>query len=236
MSSPGRTSATRTRPRGQAFAFARGAVRAEFDQIRRRPFSMPSGWLVLGLTALAAVAILNAAEHDPQGLARLPTALIYVVAHLVGLAGSVGLIAAAQLLEALRFATARYAYLLHTPKGAGGAYVVRQRGRLTLSSLWAWPRGTGVGAQALLQACQDADCSRASLQLVAANRDLIRYYQQHGFRHVRRVLLGHLMIRDPAPVGNGPGREAAATGTSDDGPDRNDAEARVSTTRSRPEL
>src|SRR4051812_21961000 len=176
MSSPSGTSAAEPRTRGEGFAFAQGAVRAELDQIRKRPFSMPSGWLVLALTALTAIAILTTAAYNPHGIGRLPVALVYVLAHLVGLTGSVGLITVAQLLEAPRFATAPYAYLLRTENGAGGAYVVRKRGKLTLSSLWAWPRGTGIGSQVLQQACRDAKQTGASLWLVASNRDLVNYY------------------------------------------------------------
>ena len=184
--------------RGRAAAFAHGAVRAELDQIRRRPFSMPSGWLVLALTCLTAIAILSAAtDRDQHGFARLPTVLIYVLAHLAGLAGSIGLIAIAQLLEALRFATAPHAYLIRTSDGAAGAYVTTERGRLTLSSLWAWPRRTGLGAQVLAQASRDVESDGSQLWLVAANKDLVSYYQRHGFRRVRRVLLGHLMVHDP---------------------------------------
>lgn len=183
--------------RGRAAAFTHGAVRAELDQIRRRPFSMPSGWLVLALTCLTAIAILSAAtDSDQHGLARLPMVLIYVLAHLAGLAGSIGLIAIAQLLEALRFTTAPHAYLTHTTNGAAGAYVTRERGRLTLSSLWAWPRRTGLGAQVLAQACRDVESEGSQLWLVAANKNLVSYYQRHGFRRVRRVLLGHLMVHD----------------------------------------
>jgi predicted GNAT family N-acyltransferase len=210
MSSPGQTSAATAQTRG---AFARGFVRAELDQIRRRPFSMPSGWLVLGLTALIAIAILEAAANNPQGLGRLPLVLVYVLAHLAGFAGSVGLVALAQLLEALRFATARHAYLLRTAKGAGGAYVVRERGRLTLSSLWAWPRGTGIGAQVLQQACRDVEQTGTSLWLVASNRDLVRFYQQYGFMRTRRVLFGHLMLRHPV----GSGEESVQERTGGDG-------------------
>lgn len=203
MSSPSRTSGTRTRPRGQAFVFARGVLRAELDQIRRRPFSMPSGWLVLALTAVIAIAISNGADRSTHGLARLPVALLYVLALIAGLVGSIGLMAFAQLLEALRFRTARHAYLLRTAVGEGGAYIIGRR-RLTLSSVWAWPRRTGLGAQVVQQACHDVDQAPAPLWLVAANRDLVGYYQRFGFQRVRRVVMGHLMLRPAAAAGGGP--------------------------------
>lgn len=202
MRSPGRTSSAETRPRGQAFVFARGVLRAELNQISRRPFSMPSGWLVLALTAVIAIALATGAGQSTRGLARLPAPLVYVLALLAGLAGSVGLMALAQLLEALGFRTARHAYLLRTAAGDAGAYI-RGRHRLTLSSVWAWPRRTGLGARVVQQACHDVDQVQAPLWLVAANRDLVVYYQRFGFRRVRRVLMGHLMLRSASSASAG---------------------------------
>jgi len=212
MSSHGRTSGTRTRRRGQAFVFARGVLRAELDQIRRRPFSMPSGWLVLVLTAVIASAVANGADRSTYGLARLPVTLVYFFAGLAGLAGSIGLMVLAHLLEALSFRTARHAYLLRTAAGDAGAYI-RGRHRLTLSSVWAWPRRTGLGAQVVQQACHDVDQAQAPLWLVAANRGLIVYYQRFGFHRVRRVVTGHLMLRPPpaAAIG-GPGHRPEPSG------------------------
>ena len=187
-----------SRPRRQAFAFAHGVVRAELDQIRRRPFSMPSGWLVLALTAVIAIAIVSAARHDWHDWGPVHAAVVYVLAVLAGLAASVGLLALAQLLEALRFATANHAYLIQSAHGESGAYVSRELGgRLTLSSLWAWPRGRGLGTQVLQLACRDAEDDGSQLWLVAGNRGLVRYYERQGFRRLRRVLMGHLMVHDP---------------------------------------
>lgn len=210
MRSPGRTLGDNIHERGQSFVFARGVFRAELDQIRRRPFSMPSGWLVLALTALIAIAISNGADRSVHGLARLPAPLAYVLALLAGLVGSIGLMALAQLLEALRFRTARHAYLLRTTVGDSGAYIGGRR-RLTLSSVWAWPRRTGLGTQVVQQACHDVDQVQAPLWLVAANRGLVVYYQQFGFRRVQRVLMGHLMLRPPAPATGGPVQRGAAS-------------------------
>lgn len=182
--------------RRQAFTFAHGVVRAELDQIRRRPFSMPSGWLGLALTAVIAIAIVSAAPHD-RG--PIPAAVVYVLAVLAGLVGSIGLVALAQLLEALRFSTAEHAYLIQSAQGESGAYVAREfGGRITLSSLWAWPRGRGLGTQVLQLACRDAEHDGSPLWLVASNRGLVHYYERHGFRRLRRVLMGHLMVHDPS--------------------------------------
>lgn len=202
MRSPGRTSSAETRPRGQAFVFARGVLRAELDQISRRPFSMPSGWLVVALTAVIATALAKGAGQSTHGLARLPAPLVYVLALLAGLAVSIGLMALAQVLEALGFRTARHAYLLRSAAGDAGAYITG-RHRLTLSSVWAWPRRTGVGARVVQQACDDVDQIQAPLWLVAGNRGLVVYYQRFGFRRVRRVVTGHLMLRPPAVTGGG---------------------------------
>ena len=202
MRSPGRTSGAGTQQRGRSFAFARGVLRAELDQISRRPFSMPSGWLVLALTAVIAIALASGAGRSTHGLARLPAPVVYVLALLAGLVVSIGLLALAQLLEALGFRTARHAYLLCTAAGDAGAYI-RGRHRLTLSSVWAWPRGTGVGARVVQQACDDVDQAQAPLWLVAGNRGLVVYYRRFGFRRVRRVVTGHLMLRPPAATGGG---------------------------------
>ena len=203
MRSPGRTSGAETEQRGRSLFFARGVLRAELDQIRRRPFSMPSGWLVLALTAVIAIAIANGVDRSTHGLARLPVPLVHVLALLAGFAGSIGLMALAQLLEALGFRTARHAYLLRTAAGDGGAYI-RGRNRLTLSSVWAWPRRTGVGARVVQQACDDVDQVQAPLWLVAGNRGLVVYYQRFGFRRVRRVVTGHLMLRPPVAASGDP--------------------------------
>jgi len=202
MRSPGRTSGAETQQRGRSFVFARGVLRAELDQICRRPFSMPSGWLVLALTAVIAIALASAAGQSTQGLARQPAPVVYVLALLAGLVVSTGLMVLAQLLEALGFRTARHAYLLRTAVGDAGAYI-HGRHRLTLSSVWAWPRRTGLGAQVVQQACHDVDQAQAPLWLVAANRGLVVYYQRFGFRRVRRVVTGHLMLRPPAARGSG---------------------------------
>jgi len=204
MRSPGYPSGAGTQQRGRSFVFARGVLRAELDQISRRPFSMPSGWLVLALTAVIAIALALAsgAGQSTHGLARLPAPVVYVLALLAGLAGSIGLMALAQLLEALGFRTASHAYLLRTAAGDAGAYI-RGRHRLTLSSVWAWPRRTGVGARVVQQACDDVDQAQAPLWLVAGNRGLVVYYQRFGFRRVRRVMTGHLMRRPPAATGGG---------------------------------
>jgi len=195
-------SGAETQQRGRSFVFARGVLRAELDQIRRRPFSMPSGWLVLALTAVIAIAIANGADRRTHGLARLPVPLVYVLALLAGLVISIGLMVLAQLLEALGFRTASHAYLLRTAAGDAGAYI-RGRHRLTLSSVWAWPRRTGIGARVVQQACHDVDQVQAPLWLVAANRGLVVYYQRFGFRRVRRVVMGHLMLRPPAAAAGG---------------------------------
>jgi hypothetical protein len=202
MRRPGCTSGAGTQQRGRSFVFARGVLRAEVDQISRRPFSMPSGWLVLALTALIAIALASGAGWSTHGLARLPAPVVYVLALLAGLVVSIGLLALAQLLEALGFRTARHAYLLRTAAGDAGAYI-RGRHRLTLSSVWAWPRRTGVGARVVQQACDDVDQAQAPLWLVAGNRGLVVYYQRFGFRRVRRVVTGHLMLRPPAITGGG---------------------------------
>lgn len=188
-----------SRPGRQPFAFARGVVRAELDQIRRRPFSMPSGWLVLALTAVIATVIVSAVTPNQHGWGPLLAAVVYVLALLTGLGGSVGLVALAQVVEAFRFATADHAYLIRSAQGESGAYVTRElSGRLTLSSLWAWPRGKGLGTRVLQLACRDADDEGCQLWLVAGNRGLVRYYERHGFRRLRRVLMGHLMVHNPA--------------------------------------
>lgn len=84
--------------------------------------------------------------------------------------------------------------------GGGPSRWNAKKGRLTLYSVWANPRGRGHGAALLDQIITDT--APHDLWLVADNRRAARFYQRHGFHPVRRELLGHRMLlsRTASPI------------------------------------
>jgi hypothetical protein len=173
----------------QARTFARDQQRVELATLLSNPFERPAGWVI----PIAAVPIAVILWPMTAGVGSWPVAAAgtYLLAAALVFAAW---ILTGRIMERRAFQRAPYRWL--TQHGgvdvAGGYAQLDRKQRLTLHSVWANPRGHGQGAVLLQQII--ADTQPHDLWLVADNRRAACFYQRHGFRLVRRELLGHRML------------------------------------------
>ena len=85
-------------------------------------------------------------------------------------------------MEARAFDAAPYRWLEQIEGGQGGAFArPDRRGRLTLYSVWADPRGHSIGSALMDKIIEDTEPA-GDLWLVAVNKRVVRFYLRHGFR------------------------------------------------------
>jgi GNAT superfamily N-acetyltransferase len=175
----------------QSRIFARHQQRVELATLLSNPWQRPAGWVIptagipIAVLLWPMVADVWPALPAAVGSYLLAVALVFGAWILVG-----------RLLERHAFHLAPYRWLTqHSGAYVAGGYVqLDRKGRLTLYSLWADPRGRGHGGTLLDQILTDT--APHDLWLVADNRRAARFYQRHGFQPVRRELLGHRMLLD----------------------------------------
>ena len=173
----------------QARTFARDQQRVELETLLSNPFQRPAGRVIpIAAVPIAVILWPMTAEMWPAFPAvavsyLLAAALVFAAWMVTG-----------RIMERRAFQRAPYRWLTQRAGAyvAGGYAQLDRKGRLTLYSVWADPRGCGHGAALLDQIITDT--APHDLWLVADNRRAARFYQRHGFQPVRRELLGHRML------------------------------------------
>ena len=173
--------------------FGSQVVQIEFETLLPNPFRRPVGWaLILGalLPAVMVWTLLPPMPFVVAGpVAYLTALLVFSVTYRV----------AAPIVEARAFDAATYRWLEQPVEGQAGAFArPDRRGRLTLYSVWARPRGQGIGGRLMRQIIDDTEPA-GDLWLVAVNARVADFYRRIGFRRVGRELLGHRMVFERVP-------------------------------------
>ena len=125
------------------------------------------------------------------------SAAAHVLAFLAGTALATALYSlTAAWVEARSFTAAPHKWLLPLGDGWAGAYAKPDgRGRMTLYSVWASPRGQHLGSTLMGQVCAEMDALGCDLHLVAVNSGTASFYRRFGFQQVRSGPFAYRMSR-----------------------------------------
>jgi len=183
--------------RATARRFARMFLRVELSSVLSKHFVRPSTALLVASAATLTAALIPTMQVWTDS----PVATL-LGAFLTGTALAIVLYTRTALrVEARSFAAAPHKWLLPLGEGWAGAYIKPdRRGRMTLSSVWAYPRGQHLGAALMRQICAEMDVRCCDLHLVAVNGRAATFYRRFGFEPVREGRFSVRMLRPCSPT------------------------------------
>ena len=175
-----------------ARTFARRWLRVELASVLSKSFVRPGTAMLVASTA-----VLTALLSRTIQLWVSSSLAAHGLAFLAGAALAVALYSlTASWVEARSFAAAPHRWLLPVSGGWAGAYArPDRRGRMTLYSVWASPRGQHLGSHLIQHICAEMDARGCDLHLVAVNHRVARFYRRFGFEPVRQGRFAYRMLR-----------------------------------------